>query len=214
MTGVIHRLGRAREVSRAGETDKAVAQIVTLQQHANHEDNDDAGGSERTDERTDDLADQLYCGRVGPFYDDGKRLRLFVSLRARQRGRGRIGRVCFLFHLAAEIANHIRCALQEAPAGRVFENGIDLRLDVPLIRGELVGQVRPLPRHHPADREGQRESQGHGGENGDGVGHSPPPLPSHERREGEAEQHGKRQRHEDVAAEIETGDDHHKDGER
>ena len=45
--GVVHCLGRAREVAPADEADHAVAQVLALQEHEDDEDDDDAGGRKR-----------------------------------------------------------------------------------------------------------------------------------------------------------------------
>ncbi len=56
---VVERLRRARQIARAGEPDRAVTEIVALQKQEDHEDDDDACGRERADQRAGDGGDDL-----------------------------------------------------------------------------------------------------------------------------------------------------------
>ena len=57
--GVVEGLRALLEVARAGELDEAVAQVLPLEQHEDHEDDDKAGGGERSEQRADDGLNDL-----------------------------------------------------------------------------------------------------------------------------------------------------------
>ena len=208
--GVVQRLGRARQVARSDQADHPIAQIVPLQQHEDHENDDDAGCGERADKRADHRLDQFARGRLGLLHDDGDRL-AFLGRDNAILLRGLLGLLLLrLFDLAAKVAQHPRGTLEQTSARRRFHEGIDLALDIGLIGGQARGEVRDLQADDPHEADDQHEGQRHHEEDGRQIGHAQPPQPADRRRQREAQEDGERDRHEDVSAEIEAGD--HGDG--
>jgi hypothetical protein len=81
MGGVVHGLGRAPKIARTREPNKAVSQVLPLQQKEDDKDDDDASRRQRLEQRPGDLQDQLDWGRVGWADLDGDGLLLLGTWR-------------------------------------------------------------------------------------------------------------------------------------
>ena len=204
--GVAQRLGGAVQVSATDQPDEAVAQVLPLQQHEHHKHDDDACGRQRFDQRTDDRLQHLQRCRVGLPDLNGDRLRLGRLRLERRRSflfRRRFGR---LFDVLPEIAQHFRCALDQAAAGCARLQGADLLPDVVLIARKACPELRDLTSDDKAEDENAQEGEDHHGDHRGGSRNPPTAQRGDHRGECEAEKPCKRERHEDVAPEVEGSD--------
>ena len=196
---------RPRKVARADQPDDPVAQILALQKHEDDEDDDDAERGERADERPDECLQELQRARRGLMHLDGDRLPFRGCI-----GVGRLG--CFLrvriVDLAAEVLHHLGRPVEEASAGRRLAQRADLGLQIVLVGRQPLRQVADLQRDHACEGEKNHEGDDDHSQHGGDPGHAEAPQPADQRGEREAEKRGQRDRDENVAAEIEGGDDH------
>jgi hypothetical protein len=115
--------------------------------------------------------------------------------------------------LPVEVLEHARRVLQEARAAHRIPQIVDLASQGRLVARQIVDQLIDLDHHH--GRQGQRDGQG----SGDGAHHCQPPRQPpalkkpDQRRKQNAQQNGERDGYENVAGEIEGGDDNRQNDE-
>jgi hypothetical protein len=113
-----------------------------------------------------------------------------------------------VLQLGAEIAQHVRGALDD-PAARHREAQIpDLGAQVPLVPRQVLGQVHDLSRDDRAEPEQGYEQQHDHRQDRRDPPQTPAAQPDHDRRQHEAEQDGERERDQDLAADVKSGDHH------
>ena len=120
---------------------------------------------------------------------------------------------CFL-DVGPEVAKHFRRALDQAAAGCARLHGTDLLPDVVLIAREAGPEFRDLTSDDESEDGNAQESEHHHGDHRWDSRDPPTAERGNQRREREAEKPGQRERHKDVAPEVECSDDNHQDRQR
>ena len=117
-----------------------------------------------------------------------------------------------LFDVLPEIAQHLRRALDQAAAWCARLQGPDLLPNVVLIPREACPELRDLASDDESEDEDAQEGEDHDGDHRGGSRDAPTAERGDHRRESEAEKPCERERHENVAPEVEgSDDDHHGD---
>ena len=201
--GIAQRVGGAVQVA-AQQAHHLVAQIALVEQDQHHEHEHDADQRQRRGKRfaprhhalprRDGLADDLDAGRLL-----GARLRAFgLALRGVQ--------------FALDTRDHARIAVQHARLAQGLAKAAQLARDVGLVDRQVVADLPQLA----DDEEGAGQQQGHRRHDDDGhrqrARHAAALEPRHHRVQHEADQDRQRQRHQQIAPEVERRhDDGHAD---
>jgi hypothetical protein len=193
------------EIARPEQPDQAVAQILALQEDENDDDQNDAGGRQRMDDRGQKVSREREGRQRGLANLDGGR-----PLIGRRPGRGGGGRVLGGFlDLAVEPTHDVR----QTPDGALAQGG-DLLPDGGLVERDVAGELRHLQSNHAAERQENAERHQHGDDHRRHPGEMQPAQQADERREDEAEQDREDDRNENLAPEIQGGDRDRRDGQR
>ena len=206
--GIVEGLRALLEIACPSELDEAVAQVLPLEQHEDHEDDDKAGGGERREQRTDDGLDDLERLGLRGFEPDGDRLLRGAAAELDPGVCGR--RVLRDFSLArdllAEILDGGGDLLDDAAAGRGVLQGADLLGDGGLVGREVVGELNELAADHEGDACDQDEGEGDGNEYRSNPRQPEAPEPVDQRREREAQEDRQGEGDENIPAEVEASD--------
>lgn len=147
--GIIEGGRCALQVSRAGQPQEAVTDILALQQDEQEEQHDERAGRKRGQERTYQLGDGLEAFGLGMSYLNRQRLWLArVRLRFRQ----------LALQLAQCISGAIECARGPGPSLQPA----NLAAQVGLVAGKVLRQIGDLQGHPASDAGKQRK----GGDDG------------------------------------------------
>ena len=192
------------EVSRAGELDEAIPQVLLLEQHEDHEDDDEARRGDRGQQRADHGLDHFERLRLGALQPDGQGL---TAGRTRPESLlGPVGGLAGAGDLLAEILQGGRDLVDEAAAGGRGLKRPDLVRDGRLVGWQVLGELDELPPDDERDAADQDEGEAHGDQDGGDPWQLQPAQPVHKGCQGEPEEDRQRERDEDVAAEIQPPD--------
>ena len=155
---VVERRGRLLQILRAGKLDEPIPEILALQENEDDENDRDAGGRERLQQRRNQRGDAFQRTRRRLTHLDRDRSRLLP-------GRGRLRRcparrgVLGLVELLAEILQHVGGAFERAAGRRRATQRLDLFAHGGLVARQIAGQLIELCRDHPPDAGNEQEGK-------------------------------------------------------
>ena len=217
--GVVDGRGRLLQVGRAGEADHPVPQVLALDQDEDGEDDDQARGRERAQERPGEAAQRLQRPRLRVQH-------LHRHGLARPGGRTGVGlrhRRTAVLEVLGHLLQHVDRPAERAGRQRGAAQRADLGLHRRAVLRQLGRELRHLARHHAAQGDEAPDGQEHHPDDRDAAGESRPLHEADQRGQQEAQDDGERDRDQDLAREVERrrdrqrqedGGERREDGER
>ena len=202
---VVERAGGLLQVVRPRQLDQAIAQLFTLHQRKDDEDEHDAGRGQRMQQRRNQCRDAFQRRRWRLAHFDRDRLGVGARRRRRWRCSGRF--VLRLVQFLAKVLKDVGCALQRACGGCRASKRLNLGPHIGFVAGQLARQLCNLRGDHPANGKDCQKRECSDADDRSGPWHAPAFEAPDDGGQHEAQQNGERDRDEHIAAKVQRRHD-------